>query len=120
MQEECGITAPLEHAGSLLFILKNGPEWAFQIELYRADTYTGTIVETDEMRPEWFSASDLPIQVGKDVLPSIPFDNMWPDDVYWMPHLLSQKRFSGRADFETDANGNSTMRRWWFGVNNAQ
>jgi hypothetical protein len=43
-QEEAGIRAPLEHAGSLLFI-SEGAEWAFQIEIYRANSYEGTVTE---------------------------------------------------------------------------
>ena len=44
IQEEAGIRAPLEHAGSLLFI-SEGTEWAFQIEIYRANSYEGTVTE---------------------------------------------------------------------------
>ena len=43
-QEEAGIRAPLEHAGSLLFI-SEGAERAFQIEIYRANSYEGTVTE---------------------------------------------------------------------------
>jgi hypothetical protein len=43
-QEEAGIEAPLEHAGTFLFRIDN-VQWAFQIEIYRADTYTGVPTE---------------------------------------------------------------------------
>jgi hypothetical protein len=43
-KEECGIEAPLNHCGTLLFVSKGGP-WSFQIELYRSDTYSGTLIE---------------------------------------------------------------------------
>lgn len=43
-QEEAGIEAPLKHAGTFLF-LSTGVQWAFQIEIYRADTYTGIPTE---------------------------------------------------------------------------
>lgn len=45
MKEEAGILAPLKYAGTLLFYNK-GSEWAFHIEIFRADTYTGTITES--------------------------------------------------------------------------
>ena len=45
MKEECGVEAPLNHCGTLLFVTKSGPEWAFQIEIYRTDVYTGTLIE---------------------------------------------------------------------------
>ena len=43
-QEEACIEAPLEHAGTLLFRI-NGVQWACQIEIYRAETYTGVPTE---------------------------------------------------------------------------
>lgn len=44
-QEEAGIEAPLEHYGTFLFVTRGGPEWAFQIEIFRAEDYSGTLVE---------------------------------------------------------------------------
>jgi hypothetical protein len=43
-QEEAGIEAPLQHAGTFLFLI-NDVQWAFQIEIYRADSYTGIPTE---------------------------------------------------------------------------
>jgi len=120
LKEECGVEAPLDHCGTLLFVSNGGPEWAFQIELYRADAYTGTLIETEEMRPEWFSAIDtqsLEISPTTDAtFPPIPYNSMWPDDIYWMPLLLANRPFVGRADFDTDTSGKYKMLRWWFGV----
>ncbi|KAI0053122.1 hypothetical protein FA95DRAFT_1552608 [Auriscalpium vulgare] len=122
LKEECGVEAPLQHCGSLLFVSQSGPEWAFQIEVYRADEYTGALIETDEMRPQWFSTTPAstdapaPADQGEEELLPIPYDTMWPDDVYWIPLLLSKTPFIGRADFEIDATGKYSMKRWWFGV----
>ncbi|KAF5383264.1 hypothetical protein D9615_005067 [Tricholomella constricta] len=44
LEEEAGITAPLEHAGTLLF-LNEGADVAFNIEIYRAERYSGVIAE---------------------------------------------------------------------------
>ncbi|KAF8489733.1 hypothetical protein F5888DRAFT_1796133 [Russula emetica] len=109
LKEECGIEAPLNHCGTLLFI-----------ELYRSDTYGGTLIETEEMRPEWFSAIDAQSPEVSEktnaILPPIPYGSMWPDDVHWMPLLLANRPFVGRADFDADASGKYTMLKWWFGV----
>jgi len=45
-KEECGIEAPLNHFGTLLFVSKGVPV-SFQIELYRSgsDAYSGTLIE---------------------------------------------------------------------------
>ena len=72
------------------------------------------------MRPEWFSATDcqtVETSTNPDAnLPPIPYDSMWPDDIYWMPLLLANRHFIGRADFDTDPSGKYKMLRWWFGV----
>jgi len=39
------------------------------------------------MRPKWFSVE------------KIPFADMWPDDIHWMPIFLEGKRFKGRFLF---------------------
>ncbi|KAJ7143343.1 NUDIX hydrolase domain-like protein [Mycena crocata] len=101
LQEEAGITAPLKHAGTLLFVVA-GDKWA-HIDIYRAEQFSGIITESDEMRPEWFDVTD------------IPFDNMWDTDRYWMPLLLSKQPFCGRADFERNG-GKYIVKKWWFGI----
>ncbi|KAJ7241024.1 NUDIX hydrolase domain-like protein [Mycena haematopus] len=101
LKEEAGITAPLTHAGTLLFVVP-GEKWA-HIDIFRADEYTGTITESDEMRPEWFDRTN------------IPFDNMWESDKYWLPLLLSKQHFSGRADFEREGE-KYLIKKWWVGI----
>jgi 8-oxo-dGTP diphosphatase/2-hydroxy-dATP diphosphatase len=72
------------------------------------------------MRPEWFSAVDTRSLEDSEkpiaTLPPIPYDHMWLDDVHWMPLLLSNRPFIGRADFDTDASGKYKLLKWWFGV----
>ncbi|KAJ6590473.1 NUDIX hydrolase domain-like protein [Mycena vulgaris] len=101
LEEEAGITAPLEHAGTLLFVVP-GSKWA-HIDIYRAEEYSGTITESDEMRPEWFTKSN------------IPFDSMWDTDRYWLPLLLAKRPFSGRADFERQGDV-YIPKKWWYGI----
>lgn len=77
------------------------------------------------MKPSWFSLSDdslyarglapsgVPISpaIPSTDLPHIPYDQMWVDDIHWLPRLVCGERFVGRADFDE---GN-VMRRYWFG-----
>jgi len=41
-----------------------------------------------EMRPQWFDQD------------KIPFNDMWPDDIYWLPSLLDKKSFHCYFKFE--------------------
>lgn len=85
------------------------------------------------MKPGWFSLSDdslyarrlvppgsdsnsdsgvpVPASVPNTDLPHIPYDQMWVDDIHWLPRLVRGEHFVGRADFDE---GN-VMRRYWFG-----
>ena len=40
------------------------------------------------MRPAWYA------------LDNIPYDNMWADDRFWYPYLLSNKSFYGYVKFK--------------------
>ncbi|KAL1732253.1 NUDIX hydrolase domain-like protein [Schizophyllum commune] len=104
MEEESGIRAPLEWAGTLLFFLE-GVEKVFHCDVYRAESFEGEVVETDEMRPAWYSVDD------------IPYAQMWEDDPYWLPLLVAGTPFIGRADFDAKPGkeGEFVMRRWWVG-----
>lgn len=59
-----------------------------ETHLFTCENYEGEILETEEMRPNWF------------YLHEIPFDKMWPDDTHWMPMLLAGKNFHGKFYFK--------------------
>ncbi|KAF5390105.1 hypothetical protein D9757_003848 [Collybiopsis confluens] len=96
LEEEAGINSDLQHVG-VLFFLSEGEETAFHIDIYRGDGFEGTVTETEEMRPEWFSTGDLQ---GPS---AIPYDSLWESDPYWFPLLLSKTPFRGRADYQKDS-----------------
>ena len=59
------------------------------------------------MRPEWFATDTSSPYTD---LKAIPYSQMWADDVFWVPMLLANQPFVGRADFAKDG----TMQKWWF------
>ena len=77
------------------------------------------------MKPEWFSLSpptSSNLENGSMVagdssinLPPIPFSQMWETDDIWLPLLISQRNFIGRADF-TKRGAELKPYRWWYGV----
>lgn len=60
--------------------------------IYLADDYNGTIVESEEMRPEWFK------------LGNIPYDNMFADDIIWLPEVLKGNLVRGTCYFDQSFN----------------
>jgi len=105
MREEAGITleeAALSKRGVLLqeFERTEAPQVAdaaissalgthpmMEIHLYLAERYSGSLAESDEMRPQWWA------------LPDVPYAHMWADDQHWLPVLLSQDAPCFRAHF---------------------
>lgn len=89
-QEELGVTAknPIHH-GELWFQFVDG--LALYVDVYRATVWEGDAIETDEAVPLWTS------------LKTLPFDEMWADDRYWLAELLIEKKhFIGKFLFDDD------------------
>ncbi len=63
----------------------NGEE--IEVNIFKIKKFSGQPSESEEMRPQWFSVSE------------IPFDEMWPDDIFWMPMFLEGKKFKGKFLF---------------------
>ena len=55
----------------------------WQVHIFNVLDFSGTLTETEEMKPQWFD------------IEKIPFETMWPDDVFWFPLFLAGKKFKG-------------------------
>lgn len=87
-REECGVLIQkMEKVGIHEFEFFDKPDEILEVHVFRADEWTGEPRETEEMRPRWFMFSD------------IPYETMWPDDIYWYPLFLSGKKFRTRFLF---------------------
>lgn len=88
-EEEIGVTPrSLKPAGELYF--RDLPDVEHYCHIYTTTEWEGDPHETEEMRPQWFTVSE------------IPFDKMWVDDKFWMPLLLDDKLFKGNVTVEGD------------------
>ncbi len=89
VEEELGVTAgDITDAGLMRFQFTDG--LGLLCYVFRADSFTGTAVETDEAIPLWTK------------LEAIPFDEMWADDRLWFHHLIARRRFTGNFEFTDD------------------
>ena len=77
--------------GNINFEFEIGEDKLLEVHIFRATEFDGEPVETEEMKPEWFSVNE------------IPYDQMWSDDKYWIPYLLENKKFEGRFLFDKPA-----------------
>ncbi len=55
-----------------------------ELHIFSAHEFEGELQASKEMVPHWFLHSE------------IPFEQMWPDDRYWVPMLLAGKNFKGK------------------------
>jgi 8-oxo-dGTP diphosphatase len=78
-KEEVGITVnSVEHRGTLDFVFAPvpGKDPHNRCEVYVTRDFGGEPIETEEMRPQWFSFG------------VIPYKDMWEDDELWLPNVL--------------------------------
>lgn len=91
-QEEIRVT-PLvfKNAGEITFNEFVGNNTSnLQVHVFTCTQWQGEPIETEEMAPLWFDMNDLPLK------------DMWSDDAYWLPQVLSGKRIN--AEFTLDEN----------------
>jgi 8-oxo-dGTP diphosphatase len=88
-QEETGITpSGLEMMAELNFIFTDG--YSLRGYVFFASGHSGTMVSTVEADPFWCDAGAL------------PYENMWADDIIWLPRVLNGEKVLGRFIFEGD------------------
>lgn len=82
--EETGLKVEkLSEVGKVNFFFENSNEPVWVVHIFSAKIFSGTEMPSEEGLLEWFDLKNL------------PFNEMWPDDRYWYPMLLSGKRFEG-------------------------
>lgn len=93
VREEAGVTVDsLVKVAELIFNFSHKPDWNCLVHVFLSSDWTGEPLESEEMKPSLFSIKE------------IPYAQMWPDDKYWLPHVLAGKFVSGRFVFgEGDA-----------------
>lgn len=96
--EESGLVAgSMREVGVLDFSFEHDPK-VLEVHVFKIVDFSGSPVETEEMRPQWFKTSE------------IPYANMWPDDAHWMPYLLEDKLFRGKFMFDRPSDAEYTAR----------
>ncbi|OHA17404.1 MAG: hypothetical protein A3H57_00945 [Candidatus Taylorbacteria bacterium RIFCSPLOWO2_02_FULL_43_11] len=85
--EEAGIRiSDMDKIGILDFEF-DGKEEGLEVHLFKAKSFYGNPIESEEMSPRWFFMEE------------IPFAMMWPDDRYWFPFFIRNKKFRAKFKF---------------------
>lgn len=88
MEEVCVEPLNIHCTGELFFQFVDG--LTIHGYVYRAENLKGVPKETDEADPFWCPINE------------IPYDQMWEDDVTWIPYLLSDEYFKGYYIFDDE------------------
>ena len=89
VEEEVGVVPTgIRPGGELRFQFVDG--YSVHVYVFAATGFRGVLRETDEAIPLWFD------------LDRIPYDEMWVDDLLWLPRLLDGQPFAGRFIFDGD------------------
>lgn len=88
--EEVGLVPEnVRHHGELHFQFADG--YSLHCSVFVSEEFTGDLIETDEALPLW-----TPID-------QIPFEEMWADDIHWLPGVIEGRRFRGYFHFDGEA-----------------
>lgn len=89
--EETGlrvIPTQLYDAGRVTFRFPGAPQSDMSVALYRGTTWSGELVASDELDPEWHAVAQLPT------------DRMWDDSRIWLPHVLRGDRITAAITYD--------------------
>ncbi len=89
-QEEIGVDiaeTDLEKVAEIDFRFPDKEGWDMYVHVFFVHTWSGDPVESEEMRPQWYKISDIPL------------DQMWADDKHWLKDALNGKRFKAVCSF---------------------
>jgi len=84
-REEADIT--LKSAEEVGILNCYHPGWGQQVRVYVVTKWEGNPVETEEMKPKWFSFDE------------VPYDQMWADEALWLPKILDGKKIKAELSF---------------------
>lgn len=86
--EEIAVTPKdMNKVAELAFAFPGKPDWDQLVHAYLTECWDGEPTESEEMAPKWFKVSD------------IPYSQMWPDDVFWLPKALAGEKLKARFAF---------------------
>jgi mutator protein MutT len=88
-EEIAVIIKDISKVAELTFYFSDNPDWNQIVHVYFTENWEGDPVESEEMKPQWYT------------IDSIPYKNMWPDDIFWLPEVIKGQKL--KASFTLDS-----------------
>jgi 8-oxo-dGTP diphosphatase len=80
--EETGLlVSDLKYVGKTTFIFPKKGADVWIVYIFLTENFSGELKHSEEGKLQWLKIKNL------------PYKNMWPDDIYWMPVMLKGKIF---------------------------
>ena len=98
-EEVCVEAGDLHLRGALGFRFADG--YSLYVQVFVAQSHTGTPAETPEAHPFWCETSE------------IPYGRMWADDIVWLPQVLDGYEVEGDFTFDGDRMTGGTVQLRW-------
>jgi mutator protein MutT len=89
-REETGLKITPSERATLTFYFGEETEPAFDVHVFTSESFEGEMVASDEGHLEWHAVDALPL------------GRMWPDDEYWLPHVLAGHRVTATFRLSED------------------
>jgi len=77
----------LKKVGELAFDFPHRPDFDQVVHVYVTETWSGEPIESEEMKPQWYLADEM------------PYDVMWPSDMFWVPQVINGELVKGPVTF---------------------
>ncbi len=90
LQEESGLVADEMNLVGVISFEYDYQDYLTEVSVFDIKSYAGVLSESEEMRPEWFA------------LGNIPYKEMWPDDLIWLPEFLNGKKITASFVYDKD------------------
>jgi 8-oxo-dGTP diphosphatase len=72
----------------LRFVFPARPELDAVVTVFFGQRWSGEPRESEEMSPEWFDVTSLPL------------DRMWDDEAYWLPRVMAGEKLAGVITYD--------------------
>jgi len=91
IEEESGIVGNVKNITQVAFIRFYFDEIpVFECYVYLIYIWKNEPIETEEMRPQWYSIANLPLE------------EMWAADTHWLPLILNGEKIEAKVNFNAD------------------
>ena len=77
----------IRKVAELSFYFSHNSSWDQLVHVYFSQNWENEPTESGEMNPRWFRIEE------------IPFQTMWPDDIFWLPEVLRGKLIKAAFTF---------------------